>query len=97
MADMEFMEEELDNLVVLADEEGNEVEFEFLATYECQGNEYAVLLPTDESDNDLVILQVEEGEDEDELLYNNVEDERILQAVFEMFKEEFKDEFHFAD
>ena len=97
MADMEYMEEELD-LVTLTDEEGNAVDFEFLATYECQGKEYAVLLPLDESDNELVILEVVESEDdEEELLYNNVEDENVLRIVFEMFKEEFKDEFNFAD
>ena len=96
MADMEYMEEELD-LVTLTDEEGNAVDFEFLATYDCQGKEYAVLLPLDESDNELVILEVLEGEEEDELVYNNVENEEILQTVFEMFKEEFKDEFNFAD
>ena len=97
MADMEYMEEELD-LVTLTDEEGNAVDFEFLATYECQDKEYAVLLPLDESDNELVILEVVENQDdEEELLYNNVEDENVLRIVFEMFKEEFKDEFNFAD
>ena len=96
MADMEMMDEELD-LVTLTDEDGNSMDFEFLATYECKGKAYAVLLPLDENDNDVVILEVLEDEEEGELLYNNVEDETILQTVFEMFKEEFKDEFNFAD
>ena len=37
--------EELDNIVVLNDEEGNEVQFEFLDLVELDDEEYVVLLP----------------------------------------------------
>ena len=37
--------EELDNIIVLNDEDGNEVEFEFLDLIEYEGEEYVVLLP----------------------------------------------------
>ena len=40
--------EELDNILVLNDEEGNEVEFEFLDLIEYEGEEYVVLLPVEE-------------------------------------------------
>ena len=90
--------EELDNIVILNDEEGNEVEFEFLDLIEFEGEEYVILLPVDELDEgEVVILKVEDTESEDEESYISVDDEDILQKVFEIFKEKFKDEFDFID
>ena len=40
--------EELDNIIILNDEDGNEVEFEFLDLIEYEGEEYVVLLPVEE-------------------------------------------------
>ena len=93
-------DEELDNLIVLNDEDGNEVSFEFLDLVELDGEEYVILLPTDESEDEpgeVVILQVEDTDSEDEESYVSVEDEEVLNKVFEMFKEKFKDEFDFID
>ena len=92
--------EEMDNIIVLNDENGNEVKFEFLDLIEYDGEEYIILLPTEEGeDNDeVVILKVEDAEDDPEMeTYVSVEDEARLNAVFEMFKEKFKDEFIFID
>lgn len=94
------MDEELDNIIVLNDEDGNEVNFEFLDLVELDGEEYVILLPTDEDENEpgeVVILQVEDTDSEEEESYISVEDEEILNKVFEMFKEKFKDEFDFID
>ena len=90
--------EELDNIITLNDEEGNEVEFEFLDLIEFEGEEYVVLLPVEETDDagEVVILQVEDI-DTDEESYTSVEDEEILNKVFEIFKDKFKDEFNFVD
>lgn len=93
-------EEELDNIIVLNDEDGNEVNFEFLDLVELDGEEYVILLPTDEASDEpgeVVILQVEDTDSEDEESYVSVEDEEVLNKVFEMFKEKFKDEFDFID
>ena len=93
------MEEELDNVIVLNDENGEEVKFEFLDLIELDGEGYVVLLPTgDKEDADeVVILKVEDTDSEDEESYVSVEDEEILNKVFNMFKEKFKDEFDFVD
>ena len=90
--------EELDNIITLNDEEGNEVEFEFLDLIEFEGEEYVVLLPVEETEDagEVVILQVEDI-DTDEESYTSVEDEEILNKVFEIFKDKFKDEFNFVD
>ena len=92
--------EELDNNIIkLNDEEGNEVEFEFLDLIEYEGEEYVVLLPTEEEDDagEVLILRLEDTDSENEESYVSVEDEDILNKVFEIFKEKFKDEFDFVD
>ena len=96
----ENMEEELDNIIVLNDENGEEVQFEFLDLIELDDEEYVVLLPVEEeedSEGEVVILKVEDSESEDEESYVSVDDEEILNKVFEIFKEKFKDEFNFLD
>ena len=92
--------EELDNIIVLNDENGEEIEFEFLDLIEYDGEEYVVLLPNDEDEDDageVVILKLEDTDNEDEESYVSVDDEEVLKAVFEIFKDKFKDEFNFID
>lgn len=98
-----FEGEELDNIVILNDEEGNEVKFEFLDLVELDDEEYVVLLPIteegEEEEGEVVILKVEDTDDEeaDEESYVSIEDEEVLNKVFEIFKEKFKDDFDFVD
>lgn len=92
--------EELDNIIVLNDEDGNEVEFEFLDLIEYDGESYVVLLPNDDDEEEageVLILKLEDNDSEDEESYVSVEDEEILNKVFEIFKDKFKDEFNFID
>lgn len=87
------------NIIVLNDDEGNEVKFEFLDLIKYEEEDYVVLLPVpvdgEEDDNEVVILKLEATESEDEESYVSIDDEETLTAVFEMFKEKFKDEFNF--
>lgn len=100
---MDEINEELDNIVVLNDENGNEVKFEFLDLVELDDEEYVVLLPVseegEEEEGEVVILKVEDNDDEnsEEESYVSIEDEEILNKVFEIFKEKFKDDFDFVD
>ena len=94
--------EELDNIIVLNDEQGNEVKFEFLDLVELDEEEYVVLLPVseegEEDEGEVVILKLEDtDEDAEEESYVGVEDEEILNRVFAIFKEKYKDEFNFVD
>lgn len=95
------MEEVDNNIVTLKDEEGNDVNFEFLDLIEYEGENYVVLLPADEEAEDadeVVILKEEPSEDDsEEETYGSVEDEEVLNKIFEIFKEKFKDEFNFVD
>ena len=94
--------EELDNIIVLNDEQGNEVKFEFLDLVELEEEEYVVLLPVsedgEEDEGEVVILKLEDtDEDSEEESYVGVENEEILNRVFAIFKEKYKDEFNFVD
>ena len=94
--------EELDNIVTLNDENGNEVNFEFLDLVELENEQYVVLLPMaseeDEDEGEVVILKIEDTDDEsEEESYVSVEDEEVLMKVFNIFKAKLKDEFDFVD
>ena len=94
--------EEISNIITLKDEEGNEVKFEFLDLVELNNEEYVILLPVtvdgEEEEGEVVILQIEDNDaDDDEESYISVEDESILNEVFEIFKEKFKNDFDFVD
>ena len=94
--------EELDNIITLNDEDGNEVKFEFLDLVELDDEQYVVLLPIveegEEDDGEVVILKLEDTDEEaEEESYVSVEDEDVLVKVFNIFKEKFKDEFDFVD
>ena len=96
--DVEF-NEEIDSLIKLNDENGNEVEFEFLDLIEYNGEEFVILLPTEESEtqDEVVILKIESAPDAEEESYVSVDNEETLNKVFDLFKEKFKDEFNFTD
>ena len=68
------MDEELDNIIILNDEDGNEVKFEFLDLIKYSGEEYVVLLPVEEDEDadEVVILKVEDTGSEDEESYIGV-------------------------
>ena len=82
-------EEEEVSILTLTDENGQDVNFEYLDCIDYNGVEYLVLMPEDENDNEVVILAVEPVDEENEN-YLSVEDEATLEAVFAIFKEKFK-------
>ena len=86
-------EEEV-SMLTLTDENGQDVDFEYLDCLEYQGKEYLVLMP--EGEDEIVILEVEPVDEENEN-YLAVEDEEVLDAVYEIFKEKFKDVLTFEE
>lgn len=95
------MTEERDDIIVLIDESGAEEEFEYIDSVEYDGNEYVILSPAKENENMdedfdevIVILKVEENEDGEES-FVTVDDDDLLDAVFEEFKENLSDDFTF--
>ena len=91
-----LLPEEEVSVLTLTDENGQDVNFEYLYCIEYEGVEYLVLMPEDEEDDSVVILEVEPVDEEVEN-YLAVEDEAVLNAVFAIFKEKFKDVIEFED
>ena len=96
MANEEVLQEEESSIISLTDENGNEVEFEYLDCIEYEGKEYLVLIPNEENAEEIVILEVQPVDEETEN-YVSVENEEILNTVFAIFKERFKDVLTFAE
>lgn len=96
MEDKEMMLEEDDSILTLTDENGQEMQFEYMDCIAYQGIEYLLLMPLEEEDNEIVILENQPVDEENEN-YVAVEDEAILDAVYSIFKERYKDVLNFAD
>lgn len=89
---------EENTIVTLLDENGREVQFDLVMTFDYEGKRYAALLPMDDvdgvADDEVVLLEiVREGGDE---TYRAIENPVLLDEVFnefiELFDETFDDE-----
>ena len=96
MENKELLQDEESSIITLTDENGEEISFEYLDCIEYGGKEYLILMPADEEDNSIVILEIEPVDEENEN-YLAVEDEATLDAVYAIFKERYKDVLTFAD
>ena len=96
MDNEEILEEEESSLLTLTDENGVETEFEYLDCITYNEVEYLILIPAEEGANEIVILEVQPVDEENEN-YVAVEDEAVLDAVYDIFKERFKDILTFED
>lgn len=96
MENENMIPEEEVSILTLTDENGQDVEFEYLDCIEYEGKEYLVLLPVEEESAEIVILEVEPVDEENEN-YLAVTDEAVLDAVYGIFKEKFQDVLEFED
>lgn len=96
MANEEIMNEEEMNILTLTDEDGVDTEFEYLDVIEYKGKEYLFLLPLEDETEGIVVMEIEPVDDENEN-YLPVESEAVLNAVYGLFKEKYKDVLDFAD
>ena len=96
MENNEILMEEEESILTLTDENGVDMEFEYLDCIQYQGKEYLILMPLDEESAEIVILEIQPVDEENEN-YVAVEDEAVLDAVYAIFKERYKDVLNFAD
>ena len=96
MENENLIPEEEVSILTLTDENGADVEFEYLDCIEYQDKEYLVLMPVEEDSNEIVILEVEPVDEENEN-YLAVSDEDVLDAVYAIFKERYADVLTFED
>ena len=87
--------DENENYITLTDDEGNDVSFEILDFVTYDEHEYAVLLPFDEEDDGIVILEVVPAEDPEYDDFIAVEDEALLEAIYTEFKTKYEGDYEF--
>jgi len=96
MENEELLQEEETSVLTLTDENGQDIDFEYLDCIDYEGKEYLVLMPAEDESNEIVILEVQPVDEETEN-YIAVESEQTLDAVYGIFKEKFKDILTFED
>lgn len=90
MENENLIPEEEVSILTLTDENGSDVDFEYMDCIEYEGKEYLVLMPIEEESDEIVILEIEPVDEENEN-YLSVSDEAVLNAVFGIFKEKYQD------
>ena len=83
-------------ILTLTDENGNDQNFEYLDVIEYNGKEYLILMPAEEEETHIVILEIEPVDEENEN-YLSIDDEDLLNTVYGLFKEKYKDILTFED
>ncbi|MCR5649018.1 MAG: DUF1292 domain-containing protein [Oscillospiraceae bacterium] len=83
------------NFVSISDEEGNEYELEHLDTIEYGDDLYMAFLPTEPDENgnqptEMIILKVVEENGEE--FFETIDDEDLLDKVYEAFMEQLFDD-----
>ena len=80
------------SFITLTDDNGEDISFEVLDVIDYKEREFAVLLPFEDTEEDVVILEVIPGEDEETDDFISVEDDEILNEVFEEFLKRCEEE-----
>ncbi|WP_298532144.1 DUF1292 domain-containing protein [uncultured Ruminococcus sp.] len=93
--DVEEFDEDNENYITLTDDDGKDISFEILDTIEYKERIFAVLLPFEDTDDEVVILEVIPAEDPEYDDFVSVDDEELLNEVFEKFKKKNEGEFDF--
>jgi uncharacterized protein YrzB (UPF0473 family) len=97
MSEMKENQNEYGNdILTLTDDDGNTLELEHLDTLEYQGDTYMAFIPAEmsvEDEYELMILRVEPEEGTGEEILATIEDEDLLQTVFQIFSERLENYF----
>ena len=81
-------EEEMETgILTFVDDEGNDVRFEILDVVTMDEKEYLVVLPVDETDSGVLILEIKQEDGEE--VYDTVTDDEEAEKVFKKFQEEY--------
>lgn len=92
--DMNEYEEEI---LILTDEEGNEMNFALLSSLEYEGSEYRALIPVDEEGNETsdeyVILKIATDENGEQVL-ETIEDDEEFDRIADIFDDQLSDVFY---
>ena len=81
------MEVKDDNIIVLQDEDGKDVEFDVLLVFDYEGMRYCATLPCEKiegvGEDEVILFRLSrDGEDE---LFETIDDDALMDKVFEEF------------
>ena len=82
-------------IFTLEDDLGNEVEFKLLDVITYKNEEYAVLVENIPDVKDFTILKIDSIDDKEEV-YVGIDDEALVQKIFDIFKKNHPDDFNYA-
>ena len=92
MSDKENLTEEESEIIELIDDDGKIIKFKLLDVTEYKGEKYTLLLAAEESDeiadDEVVIFRLNEKEE----TLEPIEDEKLLEEVFEFYQSEVDEE-----
>ena len=92
MDDNEMLNEEESEIIELIDDDGKVIKFKLLDVTEYKGEKYTLLLaaePSDEiAEDEVVIFRLNEKEE----ILEPIEDEALLEEVFEFYQKEADEE-----
>ncbi len=72
-----------ENLIVLTDSKGNEIELEFLDVIEYEGHSYALM--AQENSDEVIIMEQTVNSDGKSAVYNDVLNDAVIERVFNIF------------
>lgn len=85
----------IENYITLTDDNGEDISFEIIDTLEYDDRTFAVLLPFEDEDGEVIILEILPGEDPDYDEFVSVDDDDLIEKVFEEFKKNYDGEYEF--
>ena len=96
----EILEEDFEErIIVLYDEEEDkDIKCEWLDEVEYEGRHYAVVLPIDNEDGTVMIMEMipdDDSDDDETWLFAGIEDQELLAKIYELFKEANAEDFDF--
>lgn len=83
------------DIITLTDEDGIGQDYEFLDLIDYSAKQYAVLISTDEKEDQVVIFEVEDADAEDNT-FTPVTDPDLAMAIFNLFRERNKEYYDFS-
>lgn len=85
------------NTITLTDEEGKEIEFEFIADFEFEGNTYFALVPVDDNDDgEYVLLRLDKDENGEDLL-STIDDDDEFDRIADYFEDTYLSEIDYDE
>ena len=82
------MNYDINKVIVLCDDAGNVIEIEYIDSATFEGKEYALFLPLENDDDEVIIMQYDNVSKEYDS-FVPVSDSRILEGVYETLRKKY--------